>query len=89
MPGMLVAAVPSGAQVITTIGSSPVPPVVPGTTPHPAVSDAQAARAPAVRAVALPDLVKRRDLGRKVLPRNIRRLPVMDTHDSVTSLTWE
>jgi hypothetical protein len=84
MPGLLVADVPSGAQVMTTIGSSPEPPVVPGTTPQPTASDAQTATAPAERAVALTDLVKRKDLGRKVLRGEGRLLPVMDTHDSVT-----
>ncbi|GGR07680.1 hypothetical protein GCM10010251_24530 [Streptomyces aurantiogriseus] len=85
MPGLFVAAVPSGAQVMTTIGSSPEPPVVPGMTPQPAVSDAQAARAAADRTVALTDLGKRMDLGRKA-PRE-RRLPVMVPHHSATSLT--
>ena len=89
MPGSLVADVSSGAQVMTTIGSSPEPPVVPGTTPHPTASDAQAVSAPAERAAALTDLVKRTDLGRKVLRVDVRRLPVMDTHDSVTSPTRE
>ncbi|MDQ0581733.1 hypothetical protein QF030_003911 [Streptomyces rishiriensis] len=89
MPGLLVADVPSGAQVMTTTGPSPEPPVTPGTTPQPTASDAQAARAPAERAVALTDLVKRKDLGRKVLRVDVRRLPVMDTHHSVTSLTLE
>jgi hypothetical protein len=89
MPGSLVADVPSGAHVITTIGSSPEPPVAPGTTPQPTASDAQAVRAPAVRAAALTDPVKRTDPGRKVLRVDVRRLPVMDTHDSVTSPTPE
>ncbi|GGT87400.1 hypothetical protein GCM10010272_35130 [Streptomyces lateritius] len=42
MPGMLVARVPSGAQVITVTGSLD-PPVVPGSTPQPLSSDAPAA----------------------------------------------
>ena len=84
MPGLLVADVPSGAQVITTIGPSPEPPVAPGTTPQATASDAQAARAPAESAVALTDLGKRNDRGRKVLRVDVRRLPVMDTHDSAT-----
>ncbi|GGW56891.1 hypothetical protein GCM10010350_46720 [Streptomyces galilaeus] len=82
MPGLLVAAVPSGAHVITTIESSPEPPVAPGTSPHPAASDALATRAPADSAADLKDLVGRRDLGRKVL--RMRCLPVMSTHDSAT-----
>ncbi|GGR91154.1 hypothetical protein GCM10010269_32930 [Streptomyces humidus] len=89
MPGSLVADVPSGAHVITTIGSPPEPPVVPGTAPHPTASDAQAATAPAERAAARTDLVKRKERGRKVLRVDVRRLPVMNTHDSVTSPTQE
>ncbi|GGY25130.1 hypothetical protein GCM10010363_01620 [Streptomyces omiyaensis] len=44
MPGMLVARVWSGAQVITVTGSLE-PPVAPGSTPHPVRSDAPAAAA--------------------------------------------
>jgi hypothetical protein len=53
-------------------------------TPHPAVSDTHAARALADRAVALAGREKR---GRMVL--KVGRLPVMNTHDSLTPLTWE
>ncbi|GGU93051.1 hypothetical protein GCM10010275_32890 [Streptomyces litmocidini] len=42
IPGMLVARVWSGAQVITVTGSLE-PPVAPGSTPQPASSDAPAA----------------------------------------------
>ncbi|GGQ62152.1 hypothetical protein Saso_33570 [Streptomyces asoensis] len=89
MPGLLVAEVPSGAQVITTIGSSPEPPGTPGTTPQPTASDVQAVRTPAARAADLTRLGRRKDLGRKVLRVGVRRLPVMHTHDSVTSPTRE
>ena len=89
MPGLFVAAVPSGAHVITTTEPSPEPPVVPGTTPHPVRSDTQAARVPAVRAVALTGPVLRGSLGRWVLRVGMRRLPVMIPHDSVTQLTQE
>lgn len=58
--------------------------MAPGMTPHPAVSDAHAASAPADSAVAL---TGRERKGRKVL--RMRRLPVMDTHDSLTRLTGE
>ncbi|GAA3071615.1 hypothetical protein GCM10017562_43680 [Streptomyces roseofulvus] len=44
MPGMLVARVWSGAQVITVTGSLE-PPVAPGSTPHPVRIDAPAAAA--------------------------------------------
>ncbi|GKQ36600.1 hypothetical protein ALMP_31400 [Streptomyces sp. A012304] len=87
MPGMFVAPVPSGAQVMTTTGSSPEPPVAPGTIPQPTASDAQATSAPAATAFALAGLGMRMDLGRKV--SRVRRLPVMYPHDSVTWLTWE
>ncbi|GHE75235.1 hypothetical protein GCM10014715_32580 [Streptomyces spiralis] len=86
MPGLLVALVPSGAQVITVTVPSPEPPVAPGTTPQPAASDAHAASAPADRrALRLP--AGRVGAGRFVL--RVRRLPVMHTHDSRTSLTME
>ncbi|GAA1350068.1 hypothetical protein GCM10009612_04050 [Streptomyces beijiangensis] len=42
IPGILVAWVPSGAQVITVRGSLE-PPVIPGSTPHPVRSEAPAA----------------------------------------------
>jgi hypothetical protein len=53
-------------------------------TPHPAVSDAHAARALADRAAAL---VGREREGRMEL--KVRRLPVMHMHDSLTQLTQE
>jgi hypothetical protein len=66
------------------IGSSPEPPVPPGTIPQPAVSDTHATSAPETRAVALPGRV---NVGRKVL--RMGRLPLMGLHVSVTPLTWE
>jgi hypothetical protein len=85
MPGLLVALVPCGAQVITLIVSS-VEVDIPGTTPQPAASDAQAVMATAVTAVAL---TRRWLVGRTLLTVVLKmgRLPVMDTHDSVTSQT--
>ncbi|GAA5007295.1 hypothetical protein GCM10023335_25220 [Streptomyces siamensis] len=83
MPGLLVAEVFSGAQVMTVTESSPEPPVAPGMTPHPTAIDAHAASAPADSSVAL------RGRGRTEELMRVRRLPVMDTHDSVTSLTFE
>lgn len=41
MPGMFVAAVPSGAHVMTVTGSLE-PPGPPGSTPHPVTTDAPA-----------------------------------------------
>ncbi|GEC08650.1 hypothetical protein SSP24_63050 [Streptomyces spinoverrucosus] len=98
MPGLFVALVSCGAQVMTVIGSSPAPPEKPGTAPHPTASDAHATRAAAVRraltrlvlaglvlvGLALAGLVR---VGRNVL--RMRRLPVMYPHDSATSLTRE
>jgi hypothetical protein len=74
---------------MTVMVSSPEPPVIPGTTPHPTAIDAHATTAPAKRALALTfveilDPVRWGRTGGVVL---VRRLPVMDTHDSVTSLT--
>ncbi|GGX46600.1 hypothetical protein GCM10010515_11850 [Streptomyces fructofermentans] len=80
MPGLLVARVFSGAQVMTVMVPSPEPPVVPGTTPQPAAMDTHAASAPAESAL-VPAV--RRWAGRKV---RVCRLPVMGMHDSVTSL---
>ncbi len=86
MPGLLVAGVPSGAQVITVTVPSPEPPVAPGTTPQPAESDAHAARAPAVSRCRLGPAA-RAGAGRDAL--RLSRLPVMQRHDSGTSLTRE
>ncbi|GAA3541213.1 hypothetical protein GCM10022295_24100 [Streptomyces osmaniensis] len=83
IPGLLVALVSCGAQVITVIVSSPEPPVAPGMTPHPTASDAHATSAAAERAAALTGRLV--ILGRKVL--RMRGLPVMDTHDSATQQT--
>ncbi|GGN61363.1 hypothetical protein GCM10011579_027600 [Streptomyces albiflavescens] len=83
MPGLFVAAVFSGAQVMTVTGSPPEPPVAPGTTPHPTAIDAHAASAPADSNVALTGRGRMGELVR------VRRLPVMDKHDSVTSPTQE
>jgi len=82
MPALLVALVFSGAQVMTLIGSAPEPPVTPGMTPQPAVSDIHATRAAAETAVALTGRVH---VGRKVLRKC--RLPVMYGHASATPLT--
>ncbi|GGJ31892.1 hypothetical protein GCM10010121_048880 [Streptomyces brasiliensis] len=57
MPGLSVAFVFDGAQVITLIVSSAPP--VPGITPQPAMSDAAATSAPAVNAVALAGLLEK------------------------------
>ncbi|BDH03239.1 hypothetical protein HEK131_04660 [Streptomyces seoulensis] len=85
MPGLLVAPVFSGAQVITrTVPSSAAPPV-PGTVPQPAVSAAQAASAPAYRA-ARRGREEEVELGEL---SGVPRLPVMGTHDSRTSPTGE
>ncbi|CAM5715178.1 hypothetical protein SHIRM173S_10273 [Streptomyces hirsutus] len=82
IPGLLVALVFSGAQVMTVIGSSLSPPG-PGTTPHPATRTV-AASAPVVRAPARNGREVRR--GRRLLRRRLRLrgLPVMFTHDSPT-----
>lgn len=63
--------------------------MIPGTTPHPTAIDAHATTAPAKRALVLTffeilDPVRWERTGGVVL---VRRLPVIDTHDSVTSLT--
>ncbi|GAA3787948.1 hypothetical protein GCM10023083_24760 [Streptomyces phyllanthi] len=92
IPGSLLASVFSGAHVMTTTGSSPEPPAVPGTTPHPATSDAHAASAPADSAR---DLARGRVLlavsrpGRVLTGREgrVRRVPVMDMHDCATAPT--
>ncbi|GHB37037.1 hypothetical protein GCM10010377_29980 [Streptomyces viridiviolaceus] len=86
MPGLLVAAVSCGAQVMTVIGSSPEPPVPPGTIPQPTASDAHATSAPAPSAVRVVRERPGRPL-REVL--RLRRLPVMYPHDSLTRLTRE
>jgi hypothetical protein len=84
MPGLLVAGPSIGAHVMTVMGSPPEPPVAPGMIPQPATSDAPAT----VAAAAVAALVRGRVVrGRTVLL--VRRLPVMRTHDSVTSPTWE
>ncbi|GGN14499.1 hypothetical protein GCM10011578_042190 [Streptomyces fuscichromogenes] len=85
IPGLLVALVPCGAQVITLIASS-VEADIPGMEPQPAASDAQAVMAAADSAVAL---TRRWVAGRTLLTVVLRmwRLPVMDMHDSATSLT--
>ncbi|MFE1749563.1 hypothetical protein ACFW88_03235 [Streptomyces anandii] len=54
-------------------------------TPHPAASDAQAAREQARRRRLL--LAGRAGAGENVL--RVRRLPVMGMHDSVTPITEE
>ncbi|GGQ93915.1 hypothetical protein GCM10010216_65370 [Streptomyces flaveolus] len=87
MPGLFVAPVSEGAQVMTVIGSSPEPPVTPGTTPQPVTSDAHAASAPAVSAPARAGRERPGRPRRNVL--RLRRLPVMVTHDSVTRITWK
>ncbi|GBQ03196.1 hypothetical protein SSP531S_46660 [Streptomyces spongiicola] len=77
IPGMFVARVPSGAKVITVIGSRmPVEP--PGSTPHPA-RDAPTAPVHRARAVAV---LKGRG-------REKRRLPVMSLHNSAPWVTPE
>ncbi|GHF79187.1 hypothetical protein GCM10018783_56900 [Streptomyces griseosporeus] len=81
---MSVAPVSIGAQVMTLIGSSPEPPVAPGTTPHPAARDAHATAAAAARRALVTGSVR---VGRKVL--RVCRLPVMDPHDSATQPTPE
>ncbi|GLW50900.1 hypothetical protein Stsp02_65610 [Streptomyces sp. NBRC 14336] len=74
-----------GAQVITVIvPSSPAPPVTPGTTPHPAASDAAASSATALPTEARTGRVNARE---RVLLMPL--LPVMDTHDSATRPTGE
>ncbi|GGR61569.1 hypothetical protein GCM10010236_13240 [Streptomyces eurythermus] len=76
-----------GAQVITVTGSSPEPPVAPGTSPHAAVSDAHRATAHAASTVARTGREEREEAGTGMV--RVRRLPVMDTHDSLTPLTPE
>jgi hypothetical protein len=51
IPGMLVALVPSGAQVITTIGPDD-PPELPGTTPQPLTIADRATNGTAARRTA-------------------------------------
>ncbi|GAA3865405.1 hypothetical protein GCM10023084_18150 [Streptomyces lacrimifluminis] len=80
MPGLLVASVPSGAQVMTVTSPPSESAEVPGTTPQPAASAAHTVSA--LRDLARVDLGR---LVRKVL--RVRRLPVMDMHDSVTRPT--
>jgi hypothetical protein len=80
MPGLLVASVPSGAQVMTVTSPPSVSAEVPGTTPQPAASAAHTASA--LMDLALMDLG---ELVRTVLL--VRRLPVMGMHDSVTRPT--
>ncbi|GHH03209.1 hypothetical protein Srubr_69340 [Streptomyces rubradiris] len=87
MPGLLVASVSCGAQVITVTGASPEPPVAPGTSPHAAVSDTHRATAHAARAPARTGREEREGAGTG--RERVRRLPVMDTHDSLTPLTPE
>ncbi|GLX51385.1 hypothetical protein Shyhy01_43350 [Streptomyces hygroscopicus subsp. hygroscopicus] len=84
MPGLLVAPVSCGAQVMTLTGSAA--PVTEGRTPHPAVSEAHRATAPRDRAAALPGREEAEGRG-DVL--RVRGLPVMDPHDSLTPLTRE
>lgn len=62
---------------------------MPGTAPHPTAIDAHATTAPAISTLVLTFVetlvpVRWGRTGGVVL---VRRLPVMDTHDSVTSLT--
>lgn len=57
--------------------------MAPGMTPHPTASDAHATTAAAERAAALTGRLV--IVGRSVL--RVRRLPVMDTHDSATQQT--
>src|SRR5690606_3073036 len=83
MPGLSVAPVLSGAQVMTVIGASPEAPVAPGTTPQPATSAAHSASAPVAGAPALTRRGRRRE--RTLLRRG--RLPVMAPHDSLTPPT--
>jgi hypothetical protein len=85
MPGLLVAPVFSGAQVMTVTVSSLAPPVAPGMTPHPTASVAHAVSAPAVLAAVLAVVLAGWWCAERKM--RVRRLPVMDTHDSVTSLT--
>ncbi|GAA0303817.1 hypothetical protein GCM10009540_23920 [Streptomyces turgidiscabies] len=70
---------PSGAQVMTVMSPPSVPAEVPGTTPHPAASAAHTASTPIEVGSDVGSLV------RKEL--RVPRLPVMDTHDSVTRPT--
>ncbi|GAA3109626.1 hypothetical protein GCM10010449_35210 [Streptomyces rectiviolaceus] len=79
MPGLLVALVFSGAQVMTVTGSSLDPPAEPGMTPHAAVRDAHAA----TRAAALINAVLE-GRGNKV-----RRETGMVMHDSAAVPTME
>ncbi|GAA1909937.1 hypothetical protein GCM10009837_37880 [Streptomyces durmitorensis] len=79
MPGLLVALVFSGAQVMTVTGSSLDPPVDPGMTPHAVVKDAHAA----TRAIAVRDAVLE-GRGSKV-----RRETGMVMHDSAAVPTME
>ena len=93
MPGLLVAEVSSGAQVMTVTRSSPEPPVVPGTTPQATAIDTHATIAPADNRTVLTRGVafSRTEPGTPVRVEEVllRRLPVMHTHDSLTPLTVE
>ncbi len=84
MPGMSAVRVCCGAQVMTVTGPSPEPPGTPGTTPHPAVRDAHTAIAPAA---STPAPAERAGPGRTERTERVRRLPVMEPHDSAASPT--
>ncbi|GGT36361.1 hypothetical protein GCM10014713_32530 [Streptomyces purpureus] len=78
IPGILVALVPSGAQVITVTGSLE-PPVVPGSTPQPVSREAPAATA-VVHAINEVTVLEGRGMEE-------RRLPVMGMHISASRVT--
>ncbi|GAA1537685.1 hypothetical protein GCM10009730_53770 [Streptomyces albidochromogenes] len=78
---MLVAEVPSGAQVMTVTGSLE-PPVAPGSTPHPTSNDA-----PTAVAVAQATEVAIFERNGRVVKR-LRR-PVMCMHVSASWVTGE
>ncbi len=84
MPGLLVAEVSWGAQVMTVTVSLP-PPMTPGTAPQPTATAPQTASAPAESRAVRTERV-RRERGVVV---DVRRLPVMVPHDSGTSSTGE
>ncbi|MGW3498842.1 hypothetical protein [Streptomyces sp. NPDC001020] len=74
---------------MTVTVSSPEPPVMPGTTPHPA-TDAHATRTPADSRAALTREAAALRTGpgtRGRVGELVRGLPIMDPHDSVTLLT--
>ncbi|GGU32465.1 hypothetical protein GCM10010274_19300 [Streptomyces lavendofoliae] len=75
IPGMLVARVLSGAQVMTVMGSLE-PPVAPGRTPHPVSRQAEPSTAAVLR--------REEGEGRRRLP-----LPVMGMHNSAPWVTRE